>query len=135
MAIKRVIDERGVQRIVLNPKWSVSKSVCLNCWTVLDNITAFCRHCGHSATHFSTDAPVGSCLNHPAQRTTCVCNLCLRSFCSQCVDIKIGGILMPGTKIFKCHLCVDQIEHIKNKAEVIKDNPKVLFWLMKIQMR
>ncbi len=109
-------DDEGIQRVILNPKVPIPMQVCNACWNILDNDTAYCRRCGNVGTVFSTASAVHQkCFSHESKSAVHFCNYCSRPFCEECLEINKESILAMGMYSYYCHLCLSDIERIKQQ--------------------
>ena len=110
------LDASGVQRVTLNPCFPITPYICLECWNVLDDTTAYCRHCGHAGSCFRYRAVTGQkCLQHPAHPAAQFCNYCGRPFCDRCLETIEGSILSMGTYSYHCVLCLTEIAYLRQQ--------------------
>jgi hypothetical protein len=115
-------DENHIQRVILNPRLPVSPYICLGCWNILDDITAYCRKCGRVGSCFGYRQPSGEhCFQHPSTPASEFCNYCGRPFCSACLETDKGSILSMGTYSFHCLLCLEDIKRLRGQAR--EENP------------
>lgn len=109
-------DASGVQRVSLNPHFPITPYICLECWNVLDDTTAYCRRCGHAGSCFPYRAVTGQkCLQHPGSPAAQFCNYCGRPFCDHCLETNKGSILSMGTYSYHCVLCLAEIARLKQQ--------------------
>jgi hypothetical protein len=109
-------DASGVRRVLLNPHFPITPYICLECWNVLDDTTAYCRRCGYVGSCFAYQTVTGqNCLQHQGSPAAQFCNYCGRPFCDRCLKTDEGSILSMGTYSYQCVLCLAQIERLKQQ--------------------
>lgn len=105
-----------VQHISLNPYLSIASAICRVCWNPLDDLTAYCRRCGHAGTCFLNGETMGHmCFQHPDLRATQFCNYCSRPFCDHCLETNTNSRLSLGTWTYHCSLCIAEIARLKQQ--------------------
>jgi hypothetical protein len=109
-------DGNNILRVVLDPKIPVTPYICFECWSILDDETAYCRRCGVAGTSFGYREVAGQmCFCHPGKSASQFCNYCGRSFCDNCLKTNEGSILSMGTYTYHCILCLGEMERVKRQ--------------------
>lgn len=110
------LDASGVQRVSLNPCFPITPYVCLECWDILDDTTAYCRRCGHAGSCFPYREVTGQmCLRHPSSPAAQLCNYCGLPYCDHCLETNKGSVLTMGAYSYHCLLCLAEIARLKQQ--------------------